>query len=215
MRLYLESITPEAVTDIGQYVPLSGVIVSQQLLISREADPKTVLEALSEVLPAASSILVNVLPGNFRTMLTESRKLKSLYPSLIPMFAADPQSYMACKACHTAKIPAAISNVMYPEQAWFADMNKADLIVVPLKTVSQTIDVVGLLRSLQPLYDRLLVCDFADPDQIRLCMNLGIQNLGISEDLFKILIDNPVSHMLASEMREEWVMAFTRDTLLP
>lgn len=214
MKFYLETLHPEAVTDLGQYFSLSGVIVPSEDLCKENIHIREVLDGLQAVLPEDSELLVQAVSTSFRTMLIEARKLKASYPTTVPMFPVDPDSYMAIKACRNAKIPCALCDVLYLEQAWIAHENGAGTIVLDMKKAAAVSDPVELMRSLAPLHDQLLVCGLSDVSQVRLCIMLGIQNIGLSEELCRTIVNNPASEALCAKLRVSWIQTFARDTVL-
>lgn len=215
MNFYLETISSEALMNLGQYVPLCGVIASPALLSEKETDVEQTLKSLAEAMPLNSVMYVFEMPVLFRKMLAEARDLIKVIPSAIPALPAEPQGYMTMKSCRTLELETAAWGIMSLEQAVFSGMNGAGMLLVSWKSLASAgEDPVVLLESLLDDEQNVLVCDFESLYQVRQVMEMGFENIGLSETLLTGLLNVPAAAGYMESVKDRWFMTYTRDTIL-
>lgn len=225
MRFYLQSANPQDFSKFSQFLPLSGVIITPDLIVpehpafteSNLTDTGTLnlVKEFLEVLPENCELILPVMEQGFRRMLAEAQDFIKISKQIIPALTASTQGYMALKACRTLKIPAAARSIAFCEQAEFARLNQARYCLISMKEAalceSSGRFMEQLVRTSTSL-DDVIVYNLQNLSQLRDCLCAKAGACALKPELLIQALDHPVCMADIGQEKENWIAMFTRSS---
>lgn len=218
MKFYLRTILPEEVMEINQAITLSGVLCEPWQLTRNEINVEQRFESLLDVMSEEQTLLVQAISNAFRGMLEEGKRLQKLSAQITMMVPATQQGLMALKASRRLSLPMAASQVFQLEQAMVALHAHAGLLILDLDKISRFASAKKVLKSLLKTVSSdqkenlLVVCETVE--QLRMAMACGAECVAASADVYHQLLFSVLSDSEMQSIREEWILTYTRNTVL-
>lgn len=218
MKFYLRTILPEEVMEINQAITLSGVLCEPWQLTRNEINVEQQLESLLDVMSEEQTLLIQAISNAFRGMLEEGKRLQKLSAQITMMVPATQQGLMALKASRRLSLPMAASQVFQLEQAMVALHAHAGLLILDLDKISRFASAKKVLKSLLKTVSSdqkenlLVVCETVE--QLRMAMACGAECVAASADVYHQLLFSVLSDSEMQSIREEWILTYTRNTVL-
>lgn len=218
MKFYLRTILPEEVMEINQAITLSGVLCEPWQLTRNEINVEQQFESLLDVMSEEQTLLVQAISNAFRGMLEEGKRLQKLSAQITMMVPATQQGLMALKASRRLSLPMAASQVFQLEQAMVALHAHAGLLILDLDKISRFASAKKVLKSLLKTVSSdqkenlLVVCETVE--QLRMAMACGAECVAASADVYHQLLFSVLSDSEMQSIREEWILTYTRNTVL-
>lgn len=218
MKFYLRTILPEEVMEINQAITLSGVLCEPWQLTRNEINVEQRFESLLDVMSEEQTLLIQAISNAFRGMLEEGKRLQKLSAQITMMVPATQQGLMALKASRRLSLPMAASQVFQLEQAMVALHAHAGLLILDLDKISRFASAKKVLKSLLKTVSSdqkenlLVVCETVE--QLRMAMACGAECVAASADVYHQLLFSVLSDSEMQSIREEWILTYTRNTVL-
>lgn len=216
MKFYLKTLSPEEFMEINQAVTLSGVCTEPTDFSRGEVDVMSALEGLLEVMSENQTISLFALNGSFRGMLEEGKMLQKLSSSLILTLPASEQGFMAAKASRRLQLPVSMGAIFTLSQAAIALETQEGPLLIDMEKVGRFGDSQAILKEILALCSdktRIIALCESQESFVR-AIATGVQAICApakvyAENLFNILTESQMT-----QAREEWIMAYTRNTVL-
>lgn len=219
MNFFLQTCSPDEFMEVNQAVTLSGIVLDAHALAAKESDVKQCITDLLEVMSKEQKLYIPCISIGFRSILEEGKKLTKLSDQIVMVTGCDGPSFMAMKACHTLKIPVAMGRIFQSEQAILAANNNPEKLIFNFEEISRLSSPEKVLasaaKSLPESRRELLMASGVDtPDQLEKAAQAGVENICCTVGLYRTLLYNPLSQESAQALRDDWMMAYTREELL-
>ena len=216
MKFYLKTLNPDEFMEINQAITLSGICTEPTDFSRGEVDVMSALEGLLEVMSEDQTISLFALNGGFRGMLEEGKMLQKISPALILTLPASEQGFMAAKASRHLNLSVAMGAIFSLGQGTIALENQDGPLIFDMEKAGRFCDSVKLLQQLLALVeDKTRVIALCENEEYFIkALACGAQAICApsqvyGENLFNLLTDSQMN-----QAREEWLMAYTRNTIL-
>jgi hypothetical protein len=217
VNLFLISASPEEILDINQVVTLNGVVVPLEKLMESE-NPSETIEKIQELLGENQQILIETPEAGFRPLIEEGKKIRAKSQQFSVLVPPTMSGLMSLKAMHTLKIPAGCSGIYQSEQVLLAAKNEAQSILLDAEQISRFASLEEMLQTSLAFLEenqkeRVMLCCKSNLEQIRTAAKSGVTNVAAAADLYRQMVENPLTDNTRARAREEWILNFTRSGL--
>ena len=216
MKFYLKTLNPDEFMEINQAITLSGICTEPTDFSRGEVDVMSALESLLEVMSEDQTISLFAINSGFRGMLEEGKMLQKISPALILTLPANEQGFMAAKASRRLNLSVAIGAIFSLGQGTIALENQEGPLLFDMEKVGRFCDSVILLEQLLALVeDKTRVIALCENEEyFTKALACGAQAICAPGQVYGENLFNLLTNSQMNQAREEWLMAYTRNTIL-
>lgn len=218
MKYYLQTLSPDAFMQINQAVSLAGVYTEPTDFSRQEIDVMSALSNLLEVMADTQTLMVTGLSSGFRSLLEEGKTLQKLSGQLMLNVPASEQGFMAAKAARRLSLPVGVTSIFSAAQASLALHNEAGMVLIDLEKAGRFTDSEQLLQDVLGLVDPqdrekiLVIC--SSSEYLTQALRCGAQAVAAPVSVYGEMLYNVLTDSEMAQAREEWLLAYTRNSIL-